>query len=55
MSKLFFIAALLILATAEIIPFDNSAIEKIFQNNSPAVFLFLSDNEESVSAKAAFQ
>jgi hypothetical protein len=55
MNKLLFIAALLVLATAEIIPFDNSAIEKIFQNNAPAVFLFLSDNEESAAAKAAFQ
>ena len=40
---------------AEIIPFDNTAIEKIFQNKSPAVFLFTDDSDQSKAAAAAFQ
>jgi protein disulfide isomerase len=40
-----------------VIPFDNSAIEKIFQKDKklPVLFLFMSDNAESLSAKEAFK
>lgn len=44
----------LLVANSEIIPFDNNAIEKIFQQKSPALFLFTSDNDASTAAKAAF-
>ena len=55
LSKLFISAAIAFgLANAEVIAFDNSAIEKIFQQKSPALFLFTNDNEASESAKAAF-
>ena len=55
MSKLLLVT-LCVLATihAEVIPFDNSAIEKIFQEKKAAVFLFTSSNEASTAAKAAF-
>lgn len=54
LSKLFIGAALgLSLTQAEVLPFDNNAIEKIFQNKSPALFLFTNDNEESAAAKTA--
>jgi hypothetical protein len=48
------IAALASLVSADVIPFDNAAIEKIFQNKKSALFLFASDNEESTNAKEAF-
>ena len=37
------IALLLVVLNAEVIPFDNSAIDKIFQQKKSAVFLFLGD------------
>ncbi len=48
------ITALLTFVNSEVIPFDNSAIEKIFQNKKSALFLFASDNEASTNAKSAF-
>jgi hypothetical protein len=53
LKTLFFgaLAALLSTGNGEVIPFDNKAIEKIFQNKSPALILFASDNEESTAAK----
>lgn len=54
----FILAALTALFTAvnaEVIPFDNSAIEKIFQNKKSALFLFASDNDASTNAKSAFK
>lgn len=49
------LAVLLVIASCEVIPFDNQAIEKIFQNKKSAVFLFASDNEESTAARDAFK
>lgn len=49
------IAALFAVANTEVIPFDNKAIEKIFQNKKPALLLFASDNEESTTAKEALK
>jgi protein disulfide-isomerase A1 len=53
LKTLFFgaLAALLSVGNSEVIPFDNKAIEKIFQNKNPALILFASDNEESTVAK----
>jgi protein disulfide-isomerase A1 len=44
-----------LIANAEVVPFDNSAIEKIFQNKKSALFLFASDNDASTAAKEAFK
>lgn len=48
------IAALFSAVNAQVIPFDNAAIEKIFQQKKSALFLFASDNDASSSAKSAF-
>lgn len=48
------IVALLSVVNTEVIPFDNSAIEKIFQQKKSALFLFASDNDASNNAKSAF-
>jgi hypothetical protein len=37
------VALLLILASSEVIPFDNAAIEKVFKESSDALFLFQGD------------
>ncbi len=48
MTKTLIVALILVLyVNAEILPFDNSAVEKIFQNKKPALFLFTNGNEES--------
>lgn len=48
MSKIIILALLAILyVNAEVVPFDNSAVEKIFQNKQAALFLFSNDNEQS--------
>ncbi len=49
------IALLLVVLQAEIIPFDNGAIDKIFQQKKSAVFLFLGDESAEASAHAAFK
>lgn len=49
------LATMLIIAQCEVIPFDNTAIEKIFQNKKSALFLFASSNEESTAAREAFK
>lgn len=49
------LAVLLIVVSSEVIPFDNSAIEKIFQNKKSALFLFASDNDASTAAEEAFK
>lgn len=48
------IALLLVVLQAEVIPFDNGAIDKIFQQKKPAVFLFIGDEAEEASAREAF-
>lgn len=56
MSKTLILALILVLyVNAEILPFDNSAVEKIFQNKKPALFLFTNGNEESQAAQEAFR
>ena len=55
MLKTLVLAAILVLfVNSEILPFDNGAVEKIFQNKQAALFLFTTDNEASTSAKEAF-
>ena len=49
------LATLLAVVNTEVIPFDNGAIEKIFQNKKPALLLFASDNEESTNAREALK
>ena len=46
-----FALSLFALASSEVVPFNNEAIEKVFQEKNPSVFLFTSDNEESKKAK----
>jgi protein disulfide-isomerase A1 len=56
MNKTIIFALILVLyVNAEIIPFDNNAVEKIFQNKQPALFLFTNGNEESVNAQEALK
>jgi hypothetical protein len=38
------LAVLLLVVNSSVIPFDNKAIEQIFQNKKPAFILFASDN-----------
>jgi protein disulfide-isomerase A1 len=53
--KLLVLACLLLaLVSAEILPFDNSAIEKIFQQKQAALFLFIGDDDGEASALSAF-
>lgn len=49
------LAVILLVVNCEVIPFDNGAIEKIFQNKKSALILFASDNEESTAAEEAFK
>lgn len=54
--KLYLIAALLItLLSAAVIPFDNDAIEKVFQQSNDALFLFQGDEEAESAALEAFR
>jgi len=42
--KLYLLAALLLtIISAAVIPFDNDAIEKVFQQSNDALFLFQAD------------
>lgn len=46
MTKTIFLALILVLfVNAEVVPFDNNAVEKIFQNKQPALFLFTNGND----------
>lgn len=47
------ILAIVLIVNTEVIPFDNTAIEKVFQQKNPALFLFTSDNAASKNARAA--
>lgn len=49
------IAILLAVLHAEVIPFDNTAIDKIFQQKKSALFLFLGDETAEASAHEAFK
>lgn len=49
------LALLLVVLNAEVIPFDNSAIDKIFQQKKSAVFLFLGDETAEAGALDAFK
>lgn len=44
----------LILSSAAVIPFDNAAVDKIFQQKNAALFLFLNDEAAGASALEAF-
>lgn len=48
MTKSIILAICLVAAiNAAVLPFDNTAVEKIFQNKKAALFLFTNDNTES--------
>ncbi len=51
MKLMLVIALLLVVLQAEIIPFDNSAIEKIFQQKKAALFLFIGDESTELLAQ----
>lgn len=53
--KLIVLVALLALLQAEIIPFDNSAIDTIFQQKKSALFLFVGDESAEADALNAFR
>jgi hypothetical protein len=54
MSKhLLWLVCLWLAAHAEVIPFDNSAREKIFRENQPALLLLISDISEASESTAA--
>lgn len=40
---------------ANVMPFNDRAIEKVFQKQNPTLFLFSNDNEESVAAERVFE
>lgn len=49
------LALLLVILNAEVIPFDTSAIDKIFQQKKSALFLFLGDETAEAAALDAFK
>jgi protein disulfide-isomerase A1 len=53
--KLIALLALLVLLQAEIVPFDNSAIDAIFQQKKSALFLFLGDEAAEADAHEALK
>ena len=53
MWKLLTLALVLSAANCEILPFDNDAIEKVFSQKQPALFLFTDDEAASDVAKEA--
>jgi protein disulfide isomerase len=53
--KLIALLAILVLLRAEIVPFDNSAIEAIFQKKQSALFLFLADEAAQADAHEALK
>ncbi len=53
--KLIALLALLVLLQAEILPFDNSAIDVIFQQKKSALFLFLGDEAAEADAHEALK
>lgn len=55
MKLLLLTLALLAILNAEVLPFDNGAIEKIFQQKKSALFLFIGDEEAETSASDAFK
>lgn len=53
MALLAFLSLFLVVNT-EVLPFDNTVIQKVFEQKTPALFLFTSANEESKAAKIAY-
>ena len=54
--KLYLLAALiLVLASSEVIPFNNEAIEKVFKDSSDALFLFQGDQQAEAASLEAFK
>ena len=53
--KLIILLLIVLLVSAEVLPFDNAAIEKIFQQKSSALFLFLGDESAESSALDALK
>jgi diacylglycerol kinase len=43
MKLVLILTAILVVLHAEVIPFDNSAVEKVFEKRQPALFLFIGD------------
>lgn len=55
MSKTLIILISIALASAAVVPFDNAAVEKVFKEKVPTLFLFLSENTESIAAFEALK
>ena len=53
--KLIILLLIVLLVSADVLPFDNAAIEKIFQQKSSALFLFLGDESAESSALDALK
>jgi hypothetical protein len=49
------IAVLFVISYTAVIPFDNEAVDKIFNQKNDALFLFVGDEEGEKSALEAFQ
>lgn len=50
MKALLILVVILVVLHAEVIPFDNSAVEKIFEKRQPALFLFVGDEAGEAAA-----
>jgi hypothetical protein len=50
MKFLLLLAVMAMVLHAEVIPFDNAAVEKIFKEQQTALFLFVGDESTEVSA-----
>jgi hypothetical protein len=55
MRPLILLAAILVVLHAEVIPFDNSAVEKIFEKHQSALFLFIADEAVEAAALQTFR
>ena len=52
MNKILILIIILALyVNAKVIPFDNSAVEQIFQNKKAALFLFTTNDDQSRAAQ----
>jgi protein disulfide-isomerase A1 len=54
MKSIILLTIILVVLHAEVIPFDNAAVDKIFQQKQPALFLFVGDENTEASAIEAF-
>lgn len=50
MKPMLLLAAILLVLQAEVIPFDNTAVEKIFEKRQSALFIFIGDEAAEAAA-----